>query len=128
MRQFMFIVFVSFSFFIACHSNDNGSSDVRSFIPGTYVKEVKNEFTLAYDTLFIQCTGGNNFLIVNRTSFQPIRNGRLLPLKYSEVNMKAVFDESSENLNEQRLGKTFTFDLPKNRLYEGASPYNKIRL
>lgn len=128
MRQVRVFIIVSLFCFGACHNVENNASDVRSFIPGTYVKEVKNEYTIAYDTLFIQCTGGNNFLIVNRTSFQPIRNGRLMALKHSEVNMKALYDEASRNLNEQKLGKTFSFDPANNKLFEGASPYNKIQL
>ncbi len=81
---------------------------------------------IAYDTLIIQCAAGNNYLIVNRTSYQRIRDNKLLPEQFDEANLKAVYDERSENLYEQRLGKTFSFDPANSKLYEGGSEYNKV--
>ena len=100
--------------------------NTKRFIPGTYVKEVKNEFLIAYDTLIIQCSAGNDYLIVNRTAYQRIRNNKLMPEQYSEENWKAVYDEKSQNLYEQRLGKTFSFDPANGRLFECGSEYTKV--
>ena len=111
---------------VACNSNSAGSDAIKEFISGTYVKEVKNEFSLAYDTLIIQNTSGNDFLIVNRTAYQPIRNQKLLSARYSEVNWKAVYDAQSSHLNELKFGKTFSFDPINHRLFMGASSYTKI--
>lgn len=126
MRQFSLLTIITFLICTACNHNAGSMATVKDFIPGTYVKEVKNEYAIACDTLFIQCTSGNNFLIVNHTAFQPIRNERLLPVRYTETRMKALYDETSQNLNEHRLGKTFSFDPANNRLFAGAHPYYKI--
>ena len=127
MRQFTLIAFIGCVLCVACNHNGNNTASVKDFIPGTYVKEIKNEYAIACDTLFIKCIDGNNFLIVNHTAFQPIRNGKLLPVKYTESSMKALYDEASQNLNEQRLGKIFSFDPENNRLFAGAHPYYKIK-
>ena len=109
-----------------CTSESNRNTAIKRFIPGTYVKEVKNEFLIASDTLIIQRTAGENYLIVNRTGYQRIKGNRLSAQQYSEENLQAVFNEKSENLYEQRLGKTFSFDPDNRRLFEGASEYKKV--
>lgn len=109
-----------------CNTASNSNSLIVDFIPGTYVKAVKNEFLLANDTLIVQRTAGNNFLIVSRTTYWRIKGNRLLSPQHSEINLEAVFDDRSGNLNEQRLGKTFSFDPQKSRLFEGGSEYKKI--
>ncbi len=119
-------VLIGFILCIGCSDVWERSNSIKRFIPGTYVKEVRNEFLIAYDTLIIQCSAGNNFLIVIRTAYQRIRNHKLLPEQYSEESWKAVYDEKSQNLYEQRLGKTFSFDPDNEKLFEGGSEYNKV--
>ncbi len=128
MRQLTCISLACFLLCIGCREIWKHTDNTKRFIPGTYVKEVKNEFAIAYDTLIIQCAAGNNFLIVNRTAFQPIRNNRLLPTQYTEKNWKAIYDEQSQNLYEQQLGKTFSFDPSNKGLFMGASQYAKVNL
>ena len=117
---------IGFILCVGCNDVGKGSETTRRFIPGTYVKEVKNEFLIAHDTLIIRCSAGNNYLIVDRTAYQRIRDNRLSPEQYSEENWKALYDDKSQNLYEQRLGKTFSFDPIKRKLFEGGSEYNKI--
>lgn len=111
---------------VSCNDVWKRSDNTKRFIPGTYVKEVKNEFLFGHDTLIIQCTAGNNYLIVNRTSYQRIRENKILPQRFSELDLSAVYDEKSQNLYEQRLGKTFSFDPANKRLFEGGSQYDKV--
>lgn len=125
MRLFGLVTIVICLLCTACNHHDT-TATIKDFIPGTYVKEIKNEYAIACDTLFIRCISGNNFLIVNHTAFQSIRNERLLPVRYTESKMKALYDEASQNLNEQRLGRAFSFDPVNNRLFAGAHPYYKI--
>lgn len=120
------IALIGLIIFVGCSDAWERSNRIKRFIPGTYVKEVRNEFLIAYDTLIIQCSTGNNYLIVNRTTYQRIRNKKLLPEQYSEETWKALYDEKSQNLYEQRLGKTFSFDPDNEKLFEGGSEYNKV--
>ena len=126
MQYLKLITIIGFIIYAGCNDASNSSDSTKSFIPGTYVKEVKNEFLIAYDTLIIQCSAGNDYLIVNRTAYQRIRNNKLLPEQFSEENWKAIYDEKSQNLYEQRLGKTFSFDPANGRLFEGGSEYTKV--
>ena len=109
-----------------CTVSPDRSAVIKRFIPGTYVKEVKNQFYIGNDTFIIQRISGNNYLIVNRTGYQRIRENKVSPLKHSETNLMAVYNDKSENLFEQRLGKTFSFDPDNRRLFEGASEYTKV--
>jgi hypothetical protein len=126
MHYLKLMTLIGFILCVGCNDVWKRSETTRRFIPGAYVKEVKNEFLIAHDTLIIQCSAGNNYLIVNRTAYQRIRNNKLLPEQYSEENWKALYDDKSQNLYEQRLGKTFSFDPVKRKLFEGGSEYNKI--
>jgi len=126
MTFFKMISLIAFITCAGCNDGLKSSNYIKRYIPGTYVKEVKNDFMIAYDTLIIQCTAGNNYLVVNRTAYQRIRNKKLLPEQYAEENWKAVYDHRSQNLYEQRLGKTFSFDPANRKLYEGGSEYNKV--
>lgn len=126
MNHLKLILFIGFIVYAGCNRIGERGSDTKDFIPGTYVKEVRNKFLIAYDTLIIQCSAGNNYLIVNRTAYQRIRNHKLLPEQYAEENWKAIYDEKSQNLYEQRLGKTFSFDPGRRKLFEGGSEYTKV--
>src|SRR3954468_12476463 len=77
MRYLKLVLLVGVIICAGCNDALKSSNHTKRFIPGTYVKEVKNEFLIAYDTLIIQCSSGNNYLIVNRTAYQRIRNNKL---------------------------------------------------
>ena len=126
MRYIKTMALICLIIFTGCKGEFNRDSKITQFISGTYIKEVKNQFLLASDTLIIQHTTGENYLIVNRTAYQRIRGNRLSSQQHSEMKMKAVFNEKSENLYEQRLGKTFSFDPDNQRLFEGGSEYKKV--
>ncbi len=126
MRYLQTLTFICMIVLNGCTSESTRNTIIKHFIPGTYVKEVKNEFLIASDTLIIQRTAGDNYLIVNRTAYQRIKGNRLLPQQYSEVNLQAVFNDKSENLYEERLGKTFSFDPDNKRMFEGGSEYKKV--
>ena len=126
MRYLKIMALICLIVLTGCTGESNRNTAIKRFIPGTYVKEVKNEFLIASDTLIIQRTAGENYLIVNRTGYQRIKGKQLSPQQYSEINLKAVFNDKSENLYEQRLGKTFSFDPENRRLFEGGSEYEKV--
>lgn len=126
MRYLQARVFIGLIMICGCSSQASRTATVKDFIPGTYAKEVKNQFLIASDTVIIQCTGGENYLIVNRTAYQRIQGNRLFPQQHSEINYKAVFNDKSQNLYEERLGKTFSFDPDNKRLFEGGSEYKKV--
>ncbi|MDB5086118.1 MAG: hypothetical protein JWR09_112, partial [Mucilaginibacter sp.] len=72
----------------ACQSKNSQTQD---FIPGTYANAAKGEYAVANDTLNIKQVDGNNYQITRRTTYQAVRDGKLLP-KHSKVqNLNAVW-------------------------------------
>ena len=107
----------------ACQSKNNQTED---FIPGTYVNAAKGEYAIANDTLIIKQVDANNYQITRRTTYQAIRDGKLLP-KHSKVeNLNAVWDSNKQELGELITGRVFRFDTDKKLLLINQAAYQKI--
>lgn len=109
--------------FYSC-SLQTGSKD---FIPGTYVREVKNEFSIGRDTLVIGAVNQVTYSIIHNGSYRRIKDGKLLPVKNISENWTATYDENNKVLMESKRGKIISFDPSKNILFVGSSPYKKIK-
>ncbi|XHR95554.1 hypothetical protein ACFJIV_02275 [Mucilaginibacter sp. UC70_90] len=107
----------------ACQSKNN---QMQNSIPGTYVNAAKGNYAIANDTLVIKQADGNNYQITRRTTYQAIRNGKLLP-KHSKVeNLNAVWDSNKQELDELITGRIFRFDTDKKLLLINQAAYQKI--
>ena len=104
---------------------DSGSN--KDFIPGTYVREVKNEFSIGRDTLVIGAVNTNTYTMIHKGSYRQIRNGKLLPVKSISENWPVTYDENQKVLMESKRGKIISFDPSKNILFVGSSLYKKIK-
>lgn len=104
-----------------------GSDVTKDFIPGTYVREVKNEFSIGRDTLVIGAVDLNTYTIIHKGSYRQIRNGKLLPVKSISENWPVSYDEVKKVLTELKRGKVISFDPSENILLVGSSPYKKIK-
>lgn len=109
--------------FYSCSSQ----TDTKDFIPGIYVREVKNEFSVGRDTLVISPFNTNTFSIIHKGSYQRIKNGKLKPVERKYENWTATYDNNKQVLQEIKKGKVFLFDQSKNILFVGKSPYKKIK-
>lgn len=107
----------------ACNSKQDS---VLSFIPGTYVNSAKGEYAQAEDTLTITVVSDNNYQIIRKTTYQAIRDGKLLPKRHQVQKLNAVWDSGKQELDETVTGKIFLFDRNKRLLLINQATYNKI--
>jgi hypothetical protein len=102
------------------------SDKTRSFIPGTYVNSAGSEYSVADDTLFIEPSGSNNFLIHRKTGFNLIEEGKKGERQHETEQWNAVYDEGTKALTETRKGKIITFDPESKTLKVGKREYRKL--
>jgi len=107
--------------FIAC----NGIS--QNNITGTYVNHASSEFSVADDTLIVEHDKDHNYLIHRTTKFQVIDEaGKKGRPQHETEEWKAVFDEGSQSMTENRKGRIISFDLTKGVLTLENSSYQRI--
>jgi len=107
----------------------NSASDkIREFIPGTYVRQIHNEFTNGADTLVIteyDHTGGVYF-VENKTGYQQQLDGKVFSPQYKVKKWTAVYDEKTHQLNIQKRDEFITFLPDQNKLLDGRTEFLKV--
>jgi hypothetical protein len=99
---------------------------IKDFIPGTYVNSAKGEYAQAEDTLIIMPVKDNAYLITRNTTYQAIRDGKLLPKHHQERKLNGLYDQQRQVLNEITNGRIFSFDPDKHLLKVNQATYRKI--
>ena len=127
MKELFQLFLVATYLLTAC--NDKHENKVRDFIPGTYVKEINQEFATGMDTLIIETLdeAASSFTIVRRSGYQQMIDGRKLTPKNEVHKWTALFDAETNQLKEQNKGRVFTFSPEQNLLTMGSSEYRKIK-
>ena len=118
---------ILFSYFLCIIFYSCSQDNNPNFIPGTYVREVKNEFSVGRDTLVIGAVNPNTYTVIHKGTYRQIRDGKLLPVKSISENWPVSYDENKKVLMESKRGKIISFDPSKNILLVGSSPYKKIK-
>ncbi|MEQ7801792.1 hypothetical protein ABDJ41_18500 [Pedobacter sp. ASV1-7] len=96
-------------------------------IPGTYVNKASSEFSIAYDTLVVEHDKDLNYLIHRKTGFQLIdEKGRVGDLQLEREQWKAVYDEGSQSMTENRKGRVISFEFKQGLLILENSRYQRI--
>jgi len=113
---------------IACEGVQKKTADIKSFIPGTYVRSFNGEYSSGHDTLFItQPDKDNNFYTIRHSgSFQRVIEKHVRPIEYKSELWTAIFNEESNMLLEQKKGKQVHFFPEKNSLLLGTGEFKKI--
>ena len=117
---------VLFSYFLCIIFYSCNSGNDTNFIPGTYVREVKNEFSIGKDTLVIGAVNPNAYTIIHKASYQRIKEGKLLPVKNKTENWPVTYDRDNQILQETKRGRIISFP-SRDMLLVGGSPYRKIK-
>lgn len=104
----------------------NSKTDTRSFIPGTYVDQAEGEYSIASDTLVIEASEGNNYLIHRKTGFNVITDGKKGKRQYETEEWRALYDQSTKSMTETSNGKLLTFYPQAKKLMVGKREYQKI--
>ena len=104
------------------------SDNIRAFIPGTYIKEINDEFTKGMDTLFISVLDdqAGSYSVIRQTSYRQSIDGKILSPRVETHKMTAIYNAATKQLTEQSQGKAFSFSPDKNLLSTGGSEYRKI--
>ena len=104
------------------------SDNIRAFIPGTYTKEINDEFTKGTDTLFISVLDdqSGSYTIIRQISYRQSIDGKILSPRNDTHKMTAIYNEETKQLRDQNQGKLFSFSPDKNLLNTGGSEYRKI--
>ncbi len=111
----------------ACGGNGEVAG-AKSTITGTYVRQAESEYSKAMDTLIITPydAKAGTFIIIQRTGFHRIKDGRLQPKENKQERMITVWDEETHQLQELKKGKLYTFPATGRELLAGTSKYLKI--
>jgi hypothetical protein len=105
------------------------SADVRESMPGLYTRQSESEFSKAIDTLTITANDAKagTYLIIRKTAFNRIVEGKMQPPEYKTEKMLAVYNEKSQQLQDMKTGRLFSFNVEKKELLFGTEAYKKIK-
>lgn len=98
----------------------------RDFIPGTYINDAAGDYSVASDTLVIEASEANNYLIHRKTGFNRIIDGKKGKREYETEEWQAIYDENTKSLTEIRRGRLITFYPDSGSLRVGVREYHKI--
>lgn len=112
----------------ACGGNEEVAG-TKSIITGTYVRQAEGEYSKAMDTLVVTPydAKAGTFIIMRRTAFHRIKEGKLQPKENKQERMITVWDEETHQLQELKEGKLYTFPANGNELLAGTAKYLKIK-
>jgi hypothetical protein len=99
---------------------------VQNFIPGTYINSAKGDYAEAEDTLVITLVKDNTYFITRNTTYQAIRDGKLLPKHRQVRRLNGLYDTQNQVLDETTNGRIFRFEPDKDLLRVNQAVYKKI--
>jgi len=108
----------------------NSTSDkIRDFIPGTYARQIHDEFTNGGDTLVIseQDLSGGVYFIENRKGYQQHLDGKVFPPERKMRKWTGVYDPKTHQLMIQNTEDIITFLPEKDNLLLGRTEYDKVK-
>lgn len=121
MKKLTILTAIVILFITACTTDST-----REFMPGTYINSEGGEYSTANDTLIIEPSESNNFLIHRKTGFNIILDGKKGKRQYETEEWTAIYDKGTQSLTESQKGKLLTFYLEANKLLVGKRVYKKI--
>jgi len=94
---------------------------------GTYVNSAGSEFSIAHDTLIVEHSQGQRYLLHRSTGFRLLDNaGKPGKMQYEKEEWTAVLDAESGMLTESRKGKQICFSGDGQTMTVGMRKYKRI--
>ena len=120
--------FTAAAFVLSGCNLSSKSNDAKETIPGIYIRQSEGEFSKAIDTLIISANNeeAGTYLIIRKTRFNRIVDGKLQPPEYKAEKMIADYNEKSQQLQDMKTGRLFSFNVKTNELLFGTETYQKI--
>ena len=105
------------------------SNDIKDSIPGVYIYAGGTEFSKGTDTLNISLYDekAGTYIILRKTGFTRIVEGKLQPKEYKTETMIATYDENKRQLQEMKTGRLLSFTDEKKEILFGTEVYQKIK-
>ncbi|WP_157280247.1 hypothetical protein [Pedobacter borealis] len=98
-----------------------------SGMEGVYVNSAGSEFSVANDTLVVEESEGNQYLIHRKTGFRLIsQSGVLGKLQHEAEEWTADYDSDSGVLLEKRHGKSIVFNTDYSVMTVGKRKYQRV--
>ena len=112
----------------ACGEDEEVVAGTKGTISGTYMRQSESEYSKAMDTLIVTPydAKAGTFIILRRTGFHRIKDGKLQPKENKLERMITVWDEETHQLQELKEGKLYTFPSTGKELLAGTAKYLKI--
>ncbi|MHB8205914.1 hypothetical protein [Mucilaginibacter sp.] len=109
----------------ACNNQGNTVTD---FIPGTYVNQAQSEYSVANDTLLITKAKNteNIYLIVRKTGYRRIGDGKLFPLKHEVKNWTGTWNTQQQVMQIMQAETVLIFQPEQNKLLIQSNAYWKL--
>jgi len=117
------------AFFSGSCGGDEEATDTRLNINGTYVHQAESEYSKAADTLIVTPydAKAGTFIIIRKTGFNRIKEGKLQPKENRQERLICVWDEETHQLQDMKKGKLYTFPENGSELLAGTDKYIKIK-
>ena len=124
------LIIISVIVAAACNTSQESNKSIKSFIPGTYVRNYEGEYSKGgQDTLIISEIAGsaNVYSIVRHVSYQRVIEKQIQPREYKTENWNGIYNEEDRVLHEQTHGAMISFNPEKKTLTVGSDKYQKIK-
>jgi len=121
MKKILLVLAMASGLMAACNTDK-----IRSFIPGTYINNARSEYSIANDTLVIDPSESDSFVIHRKTGFDEVRDKKVGKREYETEQWNALYDPATQTLTETRKGKLITFYPKDSKLMVGKREYEKI--
>ena len=104
-------------------------TDVKDFMPGTYTRFSKGQFSQAWDTLVIGVyeKDPGTYVIRRRTGYQRIRNGKMQRREYKKSQVFVILDEQGHQLQDLKTGVRYLFAQGKGTVLVGSAEYVQVK-
>jgi hypothetical protein len=107
----------------ACQGKNEAA---QNSLPGKYANFAKSDYSVANDTLVITKVADNAYQIVRQTTYQIIRDGKLLPKHKDVENIDANYDPKTQELNDLTKGRIYHFDPATHQLKLHQAIYHSV--
>lgn len=127
MKPLLLIAAILVLIVVGCSSAE--SDAIKTFIPGTYIRNAQTEFGKEYDTLVIslQSKSANEYKIERRWRYDRVLDGKPIEPEYKITETTGLYDAEKKIVQETETLEFFSFDVGKKLLFNETNEFTKIK-
>lgn len=129
MKAALFLLILLVGTTLLSCGNGTSADEVKTNIPGTYVRASQHEYGKEFDTLVVslQNEAANEYKVNRRWQYERVLDGKAIEPEYKSTTTTAVYDEAAKQLKETETGDTYSFDPATKSLFAGSTKYEKLK-